>query len=52
MISFDSSWVDPYDAGHHGIWALTATIVRDDNGEFIVHSIEETSPAENNEIDE
>src|SRR5699024_6872369 len=38
MITYDGSWVDPYDAEHHGTWALTATIVRDDNGELVVQS--------------
>lgn len=41
-IGYDGTWVDPYNNSRHGSWSLTATIARDDSGEFIVQSVEET----------
>lgn len=41
-ISYDGTWVDPYNNSRHGPWSLTATITRDDSGEFVVQSVEET----------
>lgn len=52
MITYDGSWVDPYDAEHHGTWTLTATITRGDSGEFVVQSVEETAQNERSEIGE
>ena len=40
------TWVDPYDPTNTGSWALTVTITRDEVGEFIVHSVDETAAAE------
>ncbi|GAA1491510.1 hypothetical protein [Brachybacterium sacelli] len=49
IISYNGSWVDPYDAEYHGTWALTATIVRDDNAELVVQSVEETPTSDGND---
>ncbi|HLS74706.1 MAG TPA: hypothetical protein VK046_13105 [Actinomycetaceae bacterium] len=42
QIGYDGTWVDPYNNSRHGSWALTVTITRDDDGEFIAQSVEET----------
>lgn len=51
-ITYTGTWVDPYDPSYNGSWSLTATITRDDNGEFIAQSVEETTPTESNGSDE
>ena len=51
-INYTGTWVDPYDPSYNGSWSLTATITRNDNGTFLVHSVEETAPIESNWNDE
>lgn len=41
QIGYSGTWVDPYDPTSTGSWALTVTITRNENGEFIVHSLSE-----------
>lgn len=48
-ITYAGTWVDPYDPAYNGSWSLTATITRDDDGTFIVHSVEETDRLESKE---
>jgi len=46
QIGYHGTWVDPYSPTNNGSWALTVTITRDEDGEFIVHSVDETAPGE------
>lgn len=46
QLGYLGTWVDPYDPTNTGSWALTVTITRDDDGEFIVYSVDETFPSE------
>lgn len=51
-ITYTGTWVDPYDPDYYGTWSLTATIIKDANGSFIVSSVEETAPLDSNAHDE
>lgn len=51
QIGYSGTWVDPYDPTNTGSWALTVTITRNEVGEFIVHSVEDTEPVEKNGAD-
>lgn len=51
-LTYTGTWVDPYDPTYNGPWSLTATIARDDDGAFIVHSVGEAVPTESNGNDE
>lgn len=51
-ITYAGTWVDPYDPAYNGSWSLTATITRDNDGEFIVRGVEETASTETNGNDE
>lgn len=42
-IGYDGTWVDPYNDSRHGSWSLTATIVRGEDGQLIVQSVEEST---------
>src|SRR5690625_2644713 len=46
QIGYSGIWVDPYSPTNTGSWALIVTITRDENGEFIVHSVDEAAPGE------
>ncbi|MGP9736525.1 hypothetical protein ACT3SQ_18450 [Brachybacterium sp. AOP42-C2-15] len=45
-IAYAGTWVDPYDPTYNGSWSLTVTITRDDDGRFIVRSVEQSAPTE------
>lgn len=51
-IAYTGTWVDPYDPTYNGSWSITATITREDDGKFIVRSVEETASAASNGNDE
>lgn len=46
QLGYHGTWVDPYSPTNTGSWALTVTITRDEDGEFVVHSVDETAPGE------
>lgn len=48
-ITYAGTWVDPYDPTYNGSWSLTATITKEDDGRFHVHSVEETIPNESDD---
>ncbi|APX31814.1 hypothetical protein BH708_02770 [Brachybacterium sp. P6-10-X1] len=43
QIGYHGTWVDPYDPTNTGSWALNVTITRDEDGQFVVQSVRETS---------
>lgn len=51
-ITYTGTWVDLYDPTYNGSWSLTATITRDDEDTFMVHSVEETAPSGSNSNDD
>ncbi|MBP2383744.1 hypothetical protein [Brachybacterium sacelli] len=51
-LTYGGTWVDPYDPSYNGPWSLTATITRDDNGKFVVKSVEKTPANKSNGNDE
>lgn len=47
-ITYTGTWVDPYNHTYNGSWSLTATITREDDGTFLVHSVYETAQIASN----